>query len=303
VHLGFRAFKVMDTDYCADVKRVDAISRGILERGLDIRFEILGRHWNLRTMSDEQVELLRRAGCTEIEMGVESGSQRLSDLVRKKLDVTEVPHTVRRFVRAGIRMKLNFMFGIPSETGEDLAQTLRLIDRLLVENGHDGVRLQLFRYTPLPGAAAADDVWKPKAGEPATLSLQQLADFPVVEDEPGRMYWISEQHERAVKAVYYFYAPLAFMPTSVDPARSGGRPVYYRWLLALRPLARWRLRKGFFAFPFEKWVNDRIGFPLRHGSDDGITGPDDVLAPPKMGERFDTRPPLEPEKVASSAAS
>jgi len=293
-HLGFRAFKVMDTDFCANPKRVQEICRLIAERGLEVRFEVLGRHWNLRSMSDEEIRDLRRAGCTEIEMGIESGSQRMSDLVRKKLDVTEVPGTVRRFVRGGIRMKLNFMFGIPSETKPDLTETLLLIDRLLQENGDDAVRLQLFRYTPLPGAAAKDDVWKPKVGETERLSLTELADYPVVEDEPGPMPWITPAHARIVKLVYYLYAPLAFLPAAIEPARLEGRWLYYRWLKLLRPLARWRLRNGVYAFPFERWWNDRFGFPFRHGSDDGLTGPDDVLPPPEMGQRFDTRAPLQP---------
>jgi radical SAM superfamily enzyme YgiQ (UPF0313 family) len=294
VALGFRAFKVMDTDFCANVKRVEEICQGILARRLDIRFEVLGRHWNLRTMSAEQVRLLRRAGCTEIEMGVESGSQRLSDLVRKKLDVTEVPATVRRFVQGGIRMKLNFMFGIPSETSEDLTATLRLIDRVLVENGDDGVRLQLFRYTPLPGAAAKDDVWKPKVGEQERMSLAELAAYPVVEDDPGPMPWISPAHERVVKHVYYFYSPVAFLPSAIEPARLEGRWLWYRWLRLLRPLARWRLRNGVYALPFERWLNERFGHPFRHGSDDGITDPSDTLPVPVMGENFDTRAPLQP---------
>lgn len=292
--LGFRAFKVMDTDFCASIQRVEDISRGLIARGLEIRFEILGRHWNLRKMSDEQVRLLRRAGCTEIEMGIETGSQRLSDQVRKKLDVSEVSGTVRRFVAAGIRMKLNFMFGIPTETKADLTSTVRLIDDLLRANGDDGVRLQLFRYTPLPGAAGKGDLWKPNVGEAERLTLEQLANFPISEEQPGPMPWITPRQQQIVKDVYYFYAPLAFIPAATQRARDTGRPVWYRWLRLIRPLARWRLRHGFYALPIERWVNSWFGFPFRHGSDNGITGPDDVLANPEMGQVFDTREPRLP---------
>ena len=289
--LGFRAIRIMDTDFCADARRVEAICRSILERRLDVRWEVLARHWNLRAMSDEQVRLLRRAGCTEIEMGVETGSQRLSDMVRKKLDVTEVPATVTRFVRHGIRMNLNFMFGLPTETRADLRATLRLIDEL-TRLGPDAVRLQMFRYTPVPGGSKAeDDVWKQRPGGSAELSLQELIDFPVVETEPQRLWWVTPEHERDVRRCYYFYAPLAYIPAVQEPARS--RPVWSRVLRLLRPLARLRCRHAFFALPFEHALNRRFGYPFQHGSEDGVGPPSDVLEP-VMGDHLERRPPLEP---------
>lgn len=289
--LGARAFKLMDTDYCADVKRIEEIAREILRRGLEVRYEVLGRHWNLRSMDVELIRLLRRSGLTEIEVGVETGSQRLSDQIQKKLDVSEVPATARRFTENGIRLKVNIIFGLPSETRADLAQTLRLISTLL-ELGDDAIRLQLFRYTPMPGGEKAqDDVWIAKSTGKAQLSLRELADYPVIDMEPGRMYWIDEEYERVVKRLYYFYGPLAFIPGNVE--LDLGRRHWQRVLRLLRPLARWRLRHQVFAFPFEKWLNDRLGFPLIHASDDGITPPTDTLPVPPMGDTFNPREPLD----------
>ena len=97
-----------------------------------------------------------------------------------------------------------------------MLQTLNLIAKCL-ELGDDGIRLQLFRYTPVPGGASQDEVWLKKPGEESSeLTLQELVDFPVVEDAPGRMFWISEEHERHVRLVYYVYAPLAFIPSAID---------------------------------------------------------------------------------------
>src|SRR5688572_11674487 len=129
-HIGAKSFRVLDTDFCADQRRVDAICDEVLRRGLEMRFEVLGRHWNLRRLSDAQIEKLRRAGCTEIECGVESGSQRLVEMIDKQLDVTEVTKTFRRYVERGIRIKANIMLGLPTETRADLRATLRLMAEL-----------------------------------------------------------------------------------------------------------------------------------------------------------------------------
>ncbi|MHC4945008.1 MAG: B12-binding domain-containing radical SAM protein, partial [Planctomycetota bacterium] len=128
--IGVKALKIVDTDFLASTKRILAICRQLLERKIKVRFEGLGRYSTMKKMTVEQIRLLRTAGCTEIEMGIESGAQRLCDMIQKNLAVDETLDLVRRFVDNGIRLKLNFMFGIPSETRQDLIKTFRLIHRI-----------------------------------------------------------------------------------------------------------------------------------------------------------------------------
>ncbi|MEX1023841.1 MAG: radical SAM protein [Planctomycetota bacterium] len=295
VALGAQAVRILDTDFCADIKRVEQICRLILERGLEVRWEILARHWNLRRMTDEQIKLMRWAGCTEIEVGVETGSQRLANAIVKDTVVEEVPHTLKRFVDNGIRWKVNFMFGIPTETDEDLKKTLRLVYDMW-KLGEKAVHLQLFRYTPVPGGdKSSDNVWEQTTfdHEPTRLSLQELADFPMVDMDPVRMFWISEAHEVNVRRVHYFYAPLAFIPGCLSP--SSGTRLWRFCLRLMRPLARWRIRNYQFAFPFEMWLNERFGFSLPHATDDSIGPHDDVLAAPQMGMTISDYEPLQPK--------
>lgn len=208
--------------------------------------------------------------------------------------IEETPHTLRRFVENGIRWKINFMFGIPTETDEELAQTLRLICEM-TELGEKAVHLQLFRFTPVPGGdKAADGVWEQVTFDhaPTKLSLQELADFPVINMKPERMFWISPEHEVNVRGVHYFYAPLAFIPGCFDPRY--GRPVWRSFLRLFRPLARWRCRHYEFRFPFEMWLNERFGYALPNATDDSVGPHDDVLAPPVMGGGISTYEPLQP---------
>ncbi len=81
--IGASALQIMDTDFCASLSRVEKICTLIIERGLKLRMHVLGRHYTVRRMIDQQLALLRRAGCTEIEIGLESGSQRISDSITK----------------------------------------------------------------------------------------------------------------------------------------------------------------------------------------------------------------------------
>ena len=75
-------------------------------------------------MSKGLLEKMRRAGCTWLGYGIESGSQKVIDKMHKsfKLDVAERVLCATR--SAGIQVQANFMFGLPTETEEDFQQTL-----------------------------------------------------------------------------------------------------------------------------------------------------------------------------------
>jgi radical SAM superfamily enzyme YgiQ (UPF0313 family) len=81
------------------------------------------------TMSAERLGRMREAGCSTLSYGVESGSERVLRLMRKRLVIAEVERVLRDTHRAGIQTQLNFIVGFPGETEEDFAETLRFIER------------------------------------------------------------------------------------------------------------------------------------------------------------------------------
>jgi anaerobic magnesium-protoporphyrin IX monomethyl ester cyclase len=78
-------------------------------------------------MSPETVSNLKRAGCAEVWMGVESGSQRVLDSMDKGLRVSEVETARARLEDAGIRACYFLQFGYPGELWEDIQQTIELV--------------------------------------------------------------------------------------------------------------------------------------------------------------------------------
>ncbi|MBM3316669.1 MAG: B12-binding domain-containing radical SAM protein [Candidatus Eisenbacteria bacterium] len=109
----------------ADLAR---IAEALLAEGLDLRFHAMGRPDGEHT--PERLALLRRAGCRWISWGVESGSQRLLDLVGKGTRVPVIEGVIRAAGEAGIANMLMMIFGLPTSTDEDLRLTFGLIERL-----------------------------------------------------------------------------------------------------------------------------------------------------------------------------
>ncbi len=78
-------------------------------------------------MTRDTVAALRRAGCAEVWMGVESGSQRVLDAMEKGLRVERVYQARENLRRHGIRACYFLQFGYPGETWIDIQSTVRLV--------------------------------------------------------------------------------------------------------------------------------------------------------------------------------
>jgi anaerobic magnesium-protoporphyrin IX monomethyl ester cyclase len=73
------------------------------------------------------VDSLKRSGCTEVWMGVESGSQKVLNAMGKGLQLPEITTARKRLADAGIRACFFLQFGYPGESWEDIQQTVELV--------------------------------------------------------------------------------------------------------------------------------------------------------------------------------
>jgi radical SAM superfamily enzyme YgiQ (UPF0313 family) len=78
-------------------------------------------------LSDETVAALKKAGCAEVWMGVESGSQKILDAMDKGLTLSSVITARQRLRKAGIRACYFLQFGYSGESWEDLQTTIEFV--------------------------------------------------------------------------------------------------------------------------------------------------------------------------------
>jgi len=81
-------------------------------------------------MNDEHVTALRRAGCAEAWLGVESGSQAILNAMDKGIKLEQVRGAVSRLRAAGIRVGFFLQFGYPGEGWPEIEDTRRLVREL-----------------------------------------------------------------------------------------------------------------------------------------------------------------------------
>ena len=111
-----------------------------------------------KSVDAELVELMRRAGCSQISFGFESGSDRMLRSLHKRFDSKEVSAVSERFAGAGIKRMGFLLLGCPGETKESVEESLTFADSLNLEALKITVGLRIYPQTPLATTALAQGV-------------------------------------------------------------------------------------------------------------------------------------------------
>ena len=125
------------------------LADAVEHRRATLPFKVQSR---VNLMTAKAASALGRAGCTEVWIGVESGSQRILDAMDKGTRVDEVPVARENLRRHGIRACFFLQFGYPGETWDDIQETIRLVRRTRPDD--IGVSVSY----PLPGTKFYDRV-------------------------------------------------------------------------------------------------------------------------------------------------
>lgn len=96
---------------------------------LHFRFKIQARADLL--LQEDYIQDLARAGCANIWMGAESGSQKILDAMDKGTRVEQIFEATRLLKKNNINPSFFIQFGYPGETKQDILETIRMINHLL----------------------------------------------------------------------------------------------------------------------------------------------------------------------------
>jgi len=99
---------------------------------------------------------MKKAGCIKCDIGIESGSPRILEYLRKNISLEEVKRGVKILNREGILWSGFFMIGIPEEKQEDIILTLEFMKNIRPPEIYGSI------YTPLPGTQIFKDLVESK---------------------------------------------------------------------------------------------------------------------------------------------
>ena len=144
--LGYGAIYFVDDHFLLQPKRIEAICTGINDAGVTIQWGCEGR---VDSTAQHLFPAMARAHCRTLMFGIESGSQRVLDRLKKEQTLAEVEHAVTNAKRAGIEIVHGFfVVGSPDETVADMRATFAFASTLRLDTfGFN--RLCVYRGTPL----------------------------------------------------------------------------------------------------------------------------------------------------------
>ncbi len=90
--------------------------------------------WTCQTRADsvdpQILKKMKDAGCKVIHFGIETGSEKILELINKKITLQEIVKGIEMTERAGIETAGFFLFGLPGETDADFLKTINFAKRL-----------------------------------------------------------------------------------------------------------------------------------------------------------------------------
>ena len=156
---GVHQFYFVDNTFNLPPSHAKEICRKLIDHGLNIRW------WSIlypKHVDKELVGLMARAGCEQVSMGFESGSERILKNMNKRFAPKEVRQISELLSEHGIRRMGFLLFGSPGETRESVEESLVFADSLKLDTLKITVGVRIYPHTSLARKAIDDGVISPR---------------------------------------------------------------------------------------------------------------------------------------------
>jgi anaerobic magnesium-protoporphyrin IX monomethyl ester cyclase len=247
---GVKSVYLLDDNFFASTTRVRDIIELLKERGLQIAIHNANMRIDFAYRADPPLlQAIRGAGMQKILIGIESGSERMLQIMKKDITRKQVWVASQKIKAAGIFPCYNFLTGIPGETIEDTKETLQLMSQLL-ENDPNAYTSKLYMFAPYPGTEFYEVARQ--AGMPMPQRFEEWCgmDFDSVDYvmfTPEELRFFSDMAELSPYLHTKFVA-------ATSPLKIWSREVLARML-------RWRFRHRLYQclveLPLVRWTRKR----------------------------------------------
>ena len=152
---GFHRFYFTDNTFNLPPSYAREICRQIMANKLDISWRCIIYPVKL---DENLVKDMARAGCKEIALGFESGSEQVLRTMNKRFKSEDVRRTSELLKRHGIRRMGFLLLGGPEETKESVEESLAFADSLNLEMLKITLGIRIYPDTPLARAAVKEGI-------------------------------------------------------------------------------------------------------------------------------------------------
>ena len=121
---GIRYIWFVDDNFRLGRNDLNDVCRQFINNGITVKWMCFIR---ASTLKDADMELLRQAGCIEVQIGLESGDAGILENMHKQADPVMYHEVISRVLQSGINVSCYFIAGFPGETDASAAVTRNFI--------------------------------------------------------------------------------------------------------------------------------------------------------------------------------
>ncbi len=240
---------VVDDNFLVDLDRARLIGEGLARAGANFKWSIQATTNLTARLTLEDLKLLRRGGLHQICQGVDSGSEKILQLMNKTFqDFDSIYQSAERCLEADIRPSFNIIFAYPGEGDKERRETINFM--MDVCRRFPGAEFWTNIFTPYPGSPIMRQA--KELGIEVPLSLEGWADFfPRYTVLP----WLKgKDHTRLQTMRDYLRVAFDRIPIAADNRDRVTKTIQK----AISIPARWRLDHDMYAAPVELWLNNKL---------------------------------------------
>ena len=130
---GLIYFSIRDDTFTADHARVLNFCSMLRRQEANILWNCQSR---VTALDEELLIEMKRAGCECVQLGVESGSQRILRQLGKKIAPSHIEDACALIGKIGINLSIYLISNIPGETEDDIRQTIKLVRQIHPDDGY-----------------------------------------------------------------------------------------------------------------------------------------------------------------------
>jgi len=249
---------IIDDDFFVNIKRGRKFFEEVERRNIKIKWGLRGvRIDEILRMDDSLLKLLERIGMKHMNIGVESGSPRMLEMIDKSIDPEEVLQANRKLSNyKKLEPLYNFFSGLPTETEDDLKQSTELVGKLLKENPQAQIS-GFHQFTPYPGNPLFHTAVE-HGFDPPT-NLETWAKFRL-ESNAENLPWIDKRRKSLLDMIYFTVYFVDRKYENFIMSENLFNRMVYPLVLVYKLLAKYRFRNHFTGFPIDILLKDSFYF-------------------------------------------
>ncbi len=148
---GVKEIDIFDDSFNVNIQRAEEILDLIIEKGLDIKLRF-SNGIRADKINPSLLRKLKKAGCTYIAYGIESGNQEILDMLGKSIKIERIRKSVELTKKDRIKVTGFFVLGLIGDNVRTMKQTIEFAKKLDLDIA------QFTIATPYPGTRFFDMV-------------------------------------------------------------------------------------------------------------------------------------------------